>query len=379
MSLVWPATETDIVLSGPRLHAFVVAVGDYPHLMGGTGPLAHDPFGLSQIATPRFTGPSIAAWLINELKNGDRPLGSVEVLLSPGGLIDTPAGPVNANPATMANIEQSFAAWFKRCNSRTDNAAFFYFCGHGLAKIDQYLLPEDFGDPSAADIWKKCIDFDGLQSGMRRKCRAQTQLFFVDACRETPFGILAQMNVRGEPLISATFNDPVVPCSAAYYATTEGRQAYGPDNCPTYFSQALLRCLNGVAAIKRKSGKWMVDTYSLGNALGQTMAQYARRFNLPLSCNPDPGGMATIHEASAPRVIVAIECSLAEASDVADIRISNELIVLHSPPGSIKPIVEDVAAGRWTVAVSFPGGQFTTPAPEEFVFMPPVFEGVEVP
>ncbi len=272
----------------------------------------------------------------------------------------------------------SFAAWLKRCNSRPENAALFYFCGHGLSKVAQYLLPEDFGDPNVADIWKKCIDFNGLRIGMR-KCRAQTQLFFVDACRETPFGMLAQMNARGEPLISATFNDPAVPCSAAYYATTDGRQAYGPDDGPTYFSHALLCCLNGVGAVKRKTGKWMVDTYSLGNALGQTMAQYARRYNLPLSCNPDPGGMAAIHEASTPRVVVAIECSSAQASDVADIKIVNGATMLHSPPGSMKPMVEDVAAGNWTVAVSFPGGQFVTPGPAQYVFMPPVFEGVAVP
>lgn len=378
MSSIWPATEANIVLDQPRLHAFVVAVGDYPHLMGGAGQLAHDPFGLSQVTTPRFTGPAIAEWLINSLKNDERPLGSVEVLLSPSGPINTPAGPAVADPATMANIEKSFSAWLRRCNSRPDNAAFFYYCGHGLAKVSQYLLSEDFGDPTAADIWKRCIDFDGLRVGMR-KCQAQTQLFFVDACRETPFGVLSQMNARGEPLVSATFNDPAVPCSAAYYATTDGRQAYGPDDGPTYFSQALLCCLNGVGALRRKNGKWIVDTYSLGNALGQTMAQYARRFKLPLSCNPDPGGMAAIQEAPAPRVIVAIECSSAQASDVADIRVANGAVVLHSPPGSAKPMVEDVAAGNWTIAVSFPGGEFATPPPEQHVFMPPVFEGVQVP
>jgi hypothetical protein len=169
-----------------------------------------------------------------------------------------------------------------------------------------------------------------------------------------------------------------VPCSAAYYATTEGRQAYGPDNGPTYFSQALLSCLNGVATL-RKNGKWVVDTYSLGNALGQTMAQYARRFKLPLSCNPDPGGLAVIHEAAAPRVVVAIECSSEQANAVADIRVANGADVLHSPPGNAKPIVEDVAAGNWTVAVTFPGGQFAAPTPEQHLFMPPVFEGVPVP
>jgi hypothetical protein len=377
MSLIWPASEADVVLDQPRLHAFVVAVGDYPHLIGGAGPLAADPFGLSQVTTPRFTGPSVAEWLLTSLKNGARPLGSLEVLLSPGGPIATAAGPVIAERATMANIQKAFGEWLRRSSARPDNAAWLYFCGHGLSKVSQYLLAEDFGDPNDADIWKKCIDFDGLRVGMR-KCRAQTQLFFVDACRETPFGVLAQINARGEPLVSATFNDPAVPCSAAYYATTDGRQAYGPDDAPTYFGQALIRCMDGVAAL-RKNGKWIVDTYSLANALGQTMAHYARRFRLPLSCNPDPGGMALIHEAPAPRVVVAIECSSQVANDVADIHVANGAEVLHSAPGESKPIVEDVAAGNWTIAVTFPGGQFPSPAPEQHVFMPPVFEGVPVP
>jgi len=169
-----------------------------------------------------------------------------------------------------------------------------------------------------------------------------------------------------------------VPCSAAYYATTEGRQAYGPDNGPTYFSQALTCCLNGVAAIN-KYGNWMVDTYSLGNALGQTMAQYARRYQLPLSCQPDTGGMSAIHQAAAPRVIVAIECSSSQANDVADIRLANGMEQLHSPPGTAKPLIGEVPAGNWTIAVTFPGGQYASPPPQPLVLMPPVFEGVPVP
>jgi len=378
MTLIWPAQEADIELTEPRLHAFVVAVGDYPHLIGGSGPLAADPFGLSQVSTPRFTGPHIADWLLTSLGNQARPLGSLEVLLSPAAPVTTPGGPVTAESATMLNIQHSFAAWLKRAGKRPDNAALFYFCGHGLAKDSQYLLAEDFADPDDPDIWKKSIDFDGLRVAMRRKCRAETQLFFVDACRETPFGMLAQVNPRGEPLVSATLLDPAVPCSAAYYATTEGRQAYGPDNGPTYFSQALTSCLNGVAAIN-KNNKWMVDTYSLGNALGQTMAHYARRFRLPLSCHPDTGGMGAIYQAPAPRVIVAIECSSAFANDVADIQLANGLEHLHSPPGTPKPLIGEVTAGNWTVAVTFPGGQYASPPPQPLILMPPVFEGVPVP
>ena len=310
MTRIWPAPKTKVVLNQPRLHAFVIAVSDYPHLMGGAKADALDSFGLSQVTTPRFTGPAIADWLLNKLNNTGRPLGSLEVLLSPSGPIATDRGLVMAAPATMANIRKAFNSWKKRCNSHQDNTALFYFCGHGMAKTSQYLLAQDFGDPNEGDIGENCVDFDAFRVGMR-SCKARTQLFFVDACRETPFNILSLLNLSGRPLATATASDPPVPSSSAYFATTEGRPAYGPDNGPTYFCQALLSCLNGVATLK-KNGKFVVDTFSLSGALGQAMAMLGQRNGLDLTANPSPGGLATIHEAPAHRVIFSIQCRTKE-------------------------------------------------------------------
>lgn len=376
MSLIWPSAEHQIVTDKPRLHAFVIGVGDYPHLNGGSGLLAADPLGLSQVTTPRYTAPAIAKWLLTKYNNAACELGSVEMLVSPSAPIAAPGGPMQAEAATKTNIDAAFARWVNRCSARSDNVAFFYFCGHGIAKTAQYLLPEDFGDPSVPNRWKNCIDFDGMRSGMR-KCAAQTQLFFVDACRETPFGMLTQTNVSGDSLITADYSD-TVNCSSAYYATTQGRPAYGPDDDVTYFGQAVLSCLNGVAAM-RKNGKWVVDTFSLSNALGQAMTQLARRYKLPLSCNPDPSGMARIHEPDAPRVIAAIECTSEIASNAAEIVISQGGVIVQSIPGQPKPVIEEVAAGDWVIQVRFPGGEFPSPPPWEEPFVPPVFEGVPVP
>jgi hypothetical protein len=375
MSLIWPATEPEIVTNAPRLHALVIAVAQYPHLNGGAGSPALEPLGLSQVTTPRYTGLAIADWLLTRYQNPRCPLGSVEVLLSPGEPVPSPNGPVPAASATMANIESAFARWKTRCGADSGNIAWFYFCGHGVSKDAQYLLPEDYGDPAVFQ-WKNNIDFDGLRVGMR-SCAAQTQVFFVDACRETPLALLTQLNVAGNPLTGAGFAD-AVDCSAAYYATTPGRQAYGPDHDVTYFGQALLSCLNGVAAIK-KGPKWVVDTYSLGNALGQTIVQLARRYRQPLSCNPDPSGMGRINEVAGPRVIAAVSCTSEVANNVADITITRGATALHSPPGQPKPVVEEVEAGDWTIQVTFPGNQFASPPAEGYTFMPPVFEGVEVP
>lgn len=375
MSLIWPATESDVVTNAPRLHAFVIAVSDYPHLNGGSGPPALEPLGLSQVTTPRFTGLAIANWLLTLYDNTSCPLGSVEMLTSPSQPTPSPNGPVLAAVATMNNIETAFGLWKQRCGADPGNIAWFYFCGHGVNKNSQYLLAEDYGDPAVFQ-WKNCIDFDGLRVGMR-SCPAQTQLFFADACREIPFAILTQLNIQGNPLTNASFSD-AVDCSAAYYATTPGRQAYGPDTGVTYFGQALLACLNGVAAIKR-GPKWIVDTYSLSNALGQTMAQLARRHRQPLSCNPDPSGMGRINEVPGPRVIAAVACTSEMADSVADIVVSRGATALRSQPGQPKPIVEEVDAGDWVIQVTFPGNQFTSTPAASYTFMPPVFEGVEVP
>lgn len=379
MSLIWPSAGQDVVSDKPRLHAFVIGVGDYPHLNGGiVGSLALDPLGLSQVTTPRFTAPAIAKWLLRDYKNAQCPLGSLEVLVSPGGQIALPGGgQADAQRATMTNVEQSFAAWQARCSKHADNIALFYFCGHGLHKGEQFLLPEDFGNPRLPKRWKNCINFDGMRVGMRR-CPAQTQLFFVDACRETPFGMLTQLTVEGDPLIDGAGVDDTVGCSAAYYATAQGKQAYGPANGVTFFGEAVLSCLNGVAGLN-KLGKWIVDSYSLGNALGQVMAQMARRHRLPLTCNPDVTGMARIHEAKAPRVMVSVECTSEAANLAAEIALRRGAVQFLCGPGQPKPMVEEVEAGDWDVDVRFPGGQFPATPPRSYTLMPPVFEGVPVP
>lgn len=378
MSLVWPAAEQDIVADQPRLHAFVIGVGDYPHLNGGIGPLAVDPLGLSQITTPRFTVPAIVHWLLNEYRNPACPLGSVEMLASPAAQIALPGGgQADVQRATMSKVRQSFVDWQARCAKQADSIALFYFCGHGLHKGEQFLLPEDFGDPALPKRWENCIDFDGMRVGML-KCPAQTQLFFVDACRETPFGMLTQLQIQGDPLIDGAGIGDTVRCSAAYYATAQGQQAYGPADGVTYFGQALLSCLNGVAGLN-KLGKWIVDSYSLGNALGQVMAQMARRHRLALTCNPDVTGMARIHEAKAPRVVVCVGCTTEAANTAAEIVLRSGAVQLQSALGQPKPMVEEVDAGNWDVEVRFPGGQFPAAAAVSYSMMPPVFEGVPVP
>jgi hypothetical protein len=97
---------------GPHLHALIIGVGEYPHLIGGSGSVASDPFGLSQLTSPPPTALAIADWLMTSFHNPDCPLGSVELLVSspsPMELENKGTGPLQR--ATMSNIQESIKKW----------------------------------------------------------------------------------------------------------------------------------------------------------------------------------------------------------------------------------------------------------------------------
>ncbi len=371
MALVWPASPDEIVTNQPRLHALIIGVARYPHLVGGGGAAALDALELGQVTIPAQTAPAIVDWLVNKYHNPACPLGSIELLLSCDG--NAQAG---FEPATMLAIEQAFHRWEGRCSTVQENIAFFYFCGHGLAAASQYLLPEDFGDPARLNRWQNCIDFDRMRVGMRA-CNAQTQLFFVDACRAPALGMLDQANVEGQSLITASVWN-TVRCSATYYAANEGGKAYGPPHGATYFSQALLQCLDGLASMNSQ-GKWVVNTYTLSSALGNIMHNFAQRFDQPLSCNPDVNGSALIHEPGRATVLASIQCSSKGANAIADIELRRGASSFHATITDPKPLIAEVAPGDWEVVVQFPGGEYPSPVLQTHLLTPPLFEGVDVP
>jgi Caspase domain len=379
MSLLWPDTDAQIVLDEARLHALIIGVGHYPHLNGGEGPFANDPLGLSQVTTAPLTAATIAKWLLDGYASTECPIGSVEVLISPDQAMRRSDTRVKRfERALFSAVEAAANQWKRRCSANRKNKAFFYFCGHGLNKGSQYILPEDFGDPQWDDPWRNNIDFDGMRVGMRA-CKAQTQLYFVDACRETPFGMLDQINVSGQSLIGgATFSD-AVECTAAYYATTEGKQAFGPQNDVSYFGQALLKCLDG-AGSSNATGDWIVDTYSLSRALGDLMRHLGRKHNLDLRCNPNVSGMGIIHQPTKAYVIARIACTnKPEMDSEAEIVMRRGSDARHSKVGHQKPLIEEVPPGDWDIQIAFPGRNGLRPFRKIYPLMPPIFEGVPIP
>lgn len=379
MSLIYPDPTTPIVEDQPRLHALVIGVSSYPHLIGGSGPLALDPLGLGQLTTPRHTALAIVDWLLKEYRQSARPLGSIELLLSPSETWQfAPGASVPVEEATCVNITGAFNRWVKRCSRQPENLAFFYFCGHGLHKDEQFLLPTDFGDPTFVNRWCNCVNFDSTQAGMQA-CKAQTQVFFVDACRDTPAGMFSNVNVGGDTLISPSGTNSA-RSSAVYYGASQGRQAYGPPNDVSYFGRAVIQCLKGSASVNKGGADWVVTTTSLSSSLVQVMEHFGEKYNELLTCRSMvDGSSGLVHEPGAAWVIASIGCTTPKATAEAEIELSRNGVThratLHDP----KPLVREVEPGEWQVHVTFPGGNYPSQKALSCILMPAVFQGVNVP
>ena len=202
-------TLLDTETADTALHALIIGVGDYPHLPGGTGTTTQADLGLGQVSTPVPSALAVCNWASTEYGNAAAPLGSIELLISARDPYDVPLGGISVDRATEANVRDAVQRWLQRADRNPGNIALFYFCGHGVEKDNQYLLLEDYGanqyQPTEASI-----DLNGFHTGML-SCKAGTQLFFADACRQVPWDCSSRSTRAGRP-----------PSPAAIRATSTG-------------------------------------------------------------------------------------------------------------------------------------------------------------
>ena len=248
--------------AGPKTHVLVIGVGYYPHLRGGDHPNEELALDLGQLSSPSISAQKFADWfLATPLNNPDAPLGSLEMLLAPEQKYHIPGSSVvEIEAANTDEIQRAFTAWDARCNAHSDNVAVFYFCGHGLERETLVLLPQDFGHSPVP--WKDAIDFRRTYINMKAN-KAFTQLYFIDACREMPFDALTDPDFGGMALRRGRIGAQDRRIAPIIYATSLGRQAFGPQNGESYFTAALLDALSGKGA-KHRHGRWVIHTESLG-------------------------------------------------------------------------------------------------------------------
>lgn len=374
MTQILPATSARS--REPRTHALVIGVGDYPYLRGGREYLAQDggrvTLGLAQLTSPPLSAAAFAAWLVHEYRNADAPLGSVELLLSPSPPAREHQPSWAVERATMARIKQAFDRWYARCDRNTENVAIFYFCGHGLERGSTLLLAEDFGKQPNR-LWESCFDLDLTWYGMG-ECAATTQLYFVDACRETPLELLQAHGARPAPLketLKNRFPDRVAPILKA---APIGHRAHGPVDGVSYFTQGLLRCLRELGADRFDGAAWVVSIDSLCSAMKIVMQRTRLADGRRCACSIGGESSSTvdIHEIrGGAKVMAEIGCRPSKALGTANLSLSDGVNPPQVRPlAATEPWEVEVPPGTYEIRATFAGRRYRD-AVDQVLVLPP--------
>jgi hypothetical protein len=284
--------DTTLMYSGaPATHAIVIGVGGYPHLNNGDPDTLTDLHGgLGQLSSPPASARAITTWLLKEFYNPEKPLATVSLLISEQ---DAPqaytheklAVPFTPQPATSSHVKAAVNAWKDFGDSHEENLMLFFFCGHGVARgLDGLtLLLSDYGALKNMPM-DGAVDFAALHRGMSQ-CAAAYQCYFVDACR-TVSDIATQTTATGQQLIQDNTDRPWASDwnYAIFYSTLGGEQAYGRKNKPSFYTEELIKALNGTGSNNRNgTGDWRVSTGDLSIALHRGLSLRGDKIKVPMS------------------------------------------------------------------------------------------------
>lgn len=375
MSLVHDARIPD---AQPQTHALVIGVGDYRHLPGGsqdqTAP-ARQSYGLQSLDSPAWSAVALADWLKTNLRNRRAPLGTIDLLVSA-----PPAAPTRLqgfDVPTMTGITAAFDNWNARCHKHVNNVAIFYFCGHGFQRAVMMLLPADFGNPAIGNVWNNIIDFTTTQIGMI-DCMANTQLYLVDACRETPVLLLRDIHGRATALKTTTTLQFPNRNAPVFQSATTGTKAHGEPGNVSYFTNAIIDCFRSAGARGMNGPRWIVSTNSLGVAL----QEYMKRTKVPgigrLTCDTGAGQSnfdTDVHEFTGTAdVLASITCDRDAALAAATFAVSSATTPRTPYPANGEAVELRLASGQYDIEATFaPGTQWqaTNPQPQTQLMMPP--------
>lgn len=305
-----------------RTHALVIGVGGYPHLQGGLKESAEalQLVGLlGQLTSPPRSAIAFANHLVETADSWQASLGTLELLitLAPDDPIPLPET-VEGNPiksATFANIQEAYMAWKARSNGNPENIAVFYFCGHGVEKFEHILLCEDFGEV-AGNPWLGSFAFDSTRLAFH-SCHAQTQLLFVDACRQITIDMLKSEPTR-IPLEIADTTAQDCEFNLTMKAAARNRIALGPKKGVSYFVQALKLAMEG-AASTQITGEWVIRTGMLHEHITDILRLVKASEGFKGRCDSQISASTAFMRLTEPKVELIIECDPEEANPVASL------------------------------------------------------------
>jgi len=351
----------------PGLHAFIVGVSDYPHLVQGEQAKTEANLGLRPLSSAALSAFRIFEWLKENRGRMPLPLVSCHLLLAASdqelkkepSLVDLLDNP------TFDSFMQQAHTWRNMASTHTGNMTLFYFAGHGAqrSRRDHVMLLHDFGE-DVGGLLSKAVDTNQLINGMARTPKypkmAQTQLYFIDACRirpqafqkyeELPTGALWDVPVL------AVDDERVIPI---FYTAKPGRMSFGIRGNQTIFSRALLQCLNGGAAVRQDGDgdqpSWQISAHSLINAIGSHIDAINRAVRGNQECQADGLGrdVPLCRLDGPPPVRVLLVVDPTEAHSLARVTVINEKDqTVLGPDFLLKPhpYSDRIPAGNYTLS-----------------------------
>ncbi|WP_454652289.1 caspase family protein [Bradyrhizobium liaoningense] len=345
-------------------HVLIVGVGKYDADQS-----------ITAVTTSVHGARTFATWALTQFSKADRPLGSVELLCSPTpeqgewkpsdlaaqklGL--APGATLPDELATFDNIQRAFTEWLDRSGTWADNAAIWYFSGHGIYKSEAILLPQDAQLPannrSPENLIAPAKTLFYLQNH-----QPSVQCFFIDACSE--FNVDAIYNVRedlGRSLYAPT-GGAAIPARDAtiFFGSYAGGKAYGPENDAPFFTQELILCLNQRAGDPAFGGD-QVTMASLSTALKAAAlhrAEVENNFDIKFHDNRVASFLASLCDLPGPpEVLVQVKCMPTVAMSTALLHVTEaggpaaKRICRPTPRATFW--CTPVARGKWTASVDF--------------------------
>lgn len=272
--------------SVPGIHALVIGVSRYPHISDGEAPTpSGQAFDIGQLTSAARSASEFACWLLRHQRLPGLTLKSLRVLLSPSDgeqVNPTIAALLPAeHAATTDAVLEALGGFKAACDSHRENVAIVYVAGHGvqLSKHGATLLLEDFGRPGQLNLLDCSLDMTGVHAGMNHDNTAQTQFWFVDACRQRP-----EIARRFEALSGGlTLDQPrgTTHASLLYLATTTENLAYGVPGGVSLFYKALSWALEDAGAAEgadTAQSTWRITANGLNRALPAKVKEIAATY-----------------------------------------------------------------------------------------------------
>lgn len=261
------------------IHALIIGVSDYTHLPGDDDPaVGGRKFKMKKLKTPAFGAFRFLKWLQQADKQGRlvKPLATHEIILAPSAKeAENPELAACADNASTGNVIARIREWRKRVGANRDNAAVFYFTGHGIQrnKDDAVLMLQDFAESEDAML-EKTISFYDIFSGMAPSNKLPdmglTQLYFIDACRNLPEQIKDFATLKTPPVFDIALSGTDNRKAPVFFAAVNDSKAFADVQNGSYFNQALVAALERGADFSRVvDGKkrWPVSVYTLTTAI----------------------------------------------------------------------------------------------------------------